>query len=515
MLRGSTARFSFPVCGFAAIAAITMPACVAGGGSGGGGAGGGGASNVVAAGAEGEKCDPKVASGGCNGQKPMQCVADTDPANAVGGKWTPAGAECQPPTVCSAVYDATIKATKAECKASSATNPGTDTATTGQDATSGGGDGVVTADGTVSVPDGTSSGDGTGLDINVSDIVKCMQAKCASQVTACKADPVCAASYKCIEGCKDIACLAKCPQPPETNAAASALQVCSSKQQCVPGATTPVCGNGTCEPGETASTCAQDCKGAVCGNNVCEAPGENAETCAKDCKSSGPVCGNGACESGETPSNCSADCKTTTGGCGDGKCTSGETCPMDCDPVYTKSFQCVWSTCPSQMAACGAKKDCVDFYNCLISCKCDTACMESKCTSMALKVQAELTAMAQCAQQKECPDPCASSGPKCGNGMCEAGETPSSCPADCKSTGPKCGNGTCEAGESSATCPADCKSTGSHVCDQYCGKGAPGGCYCDSVCLDQKDCCTADGKGKAATCAGSTCGECNGAPPPP
>ena len=41
-----------------------------------------------------------------------------------------------------------------------------------------------------------------------------------------------------------------------------------------------VCGNKTCETGETVATCPQDC--AVCGNNICET-GETAESCSKDC----------------------------------------------------------------------------------------------------------------------------------------------------------------------------------------------------------------------------------------
>ncbi len=468
-------------------------------------------------------------------------LCDLRPANALGGKWAPDGAECQAPAVCTTAFDANAKLTKAKCEVPQVNNTGTDTTTTGQDAT-GGGDTATVGDSTTSVPDGTGGGDVT---LNVTDLVKCMNTKCASQVAACKADAVCAAAFKCLEGCKDLACIAKCPQPPETNPAATAVQLCSSQQKCVPGATTPVCGNGACESGETPTTCAADCKttGAVCGNNVCEAPGENVETCPKDCKTTGPVCGNnvcespnenvetcpkdckttgpvcgnGNCESGETPSNCSADCKTTGAKCGDGKCASGENCPMDCDATFSKTIQCGWSACTSQMTACGANKDCVDFYNCMVGCKCDEACSKSKCTDAGTKAQSEIIAIAQCAQQKECPDPCGTStGPKCGNGTCEAGETPTNCAADCKTTVPKCGNGTCEAGETPTNCAADCKATGAHVCDQYCGKGAPGGaCFCDAVCLEQKDCCTADGKGKAATCAGSTCGECNGAAPPP
>ncbi len=66
----------------------------------------------------------------------------------------------------------------------------------------------------------------------------------------------------------------------------------------------------------------------VCGNGTCNA-GESCSTCAADC---GSCCGNGVCSGSETCASCSADCGAC-GGCGDGFCTSGETaanCPDDC-----------------------------------------------------------------------------------------------------------------------------------------------------------------------------------------
>jgi hypothetical protein len=43
----------------------------------------------------------------------------------------------------------------------------------------------------------------------------------------------------------------------------------------------------------------------------------------------------------------------------------------------------------------------------------------------------------------------------CGNGTCDALETPLSCPADCRLT-MTCGNGTCDLLETPLSCPADC-----------------------------------------------------------
>ena len=56
------------------------------------------------------------------------------------------------------------------------------------------------------------------------------------------------------------------------------------------GTTTPVCGNGTCQPPtETNATCPSDCppSGPVCGDTVCDmAGGENSTTCPGDCTAS-------------------------------------------------------------------------------------------------------------------------------------------------------------------------------------------------------------------------------------
>ncbi|MCD6497235.1 MAG: PPC domain-containing protein [Deltaproteobacteria bacterium] len=61
--------------------------------------------------------------------------------------------------------------------------------------------------------------------------------------------------------------------------------------------------NGTCDPYETAQSCASDCsQDSFCGNLVCE-PGENEGSCAQDC-----FCGNGTCDPSETSDSCPSDC---------------------------------------------------------------------------------------------------------------------------------------------------------------------------------------------------------------
>lgn len=99
----------------------------------------------------------------------------------------------------------------------------------------------------------------------------------------------------------------------------------------------PFCGNSACEAPETIDTCPADCPlpPPVCGDGTC-GPGEGT-TCPADCN---PIfyCGNGICEPqyGETPLSCSRDCHMPDF-CGDLLCQANETvssCSIDCKPHY-------------------------------------------------------------------------------------------------------------------------------------------------------------------------------------
>ncbi|HTR52880.1 MAG TPA: hypothetical protein VMJ10_19330 [Kofleriaceae bacterium] len=84
-----------------------------------------------------------------------------------------------------------------------------------------------------------------------------------------------------------------------------------------PDAYTPRCGDGVCDSSEVDS-CPQDCgtqqQHATCGNGVCE-PGETAATCPSDCGSGSgsAVCGDGICEQGEDATSCPQDCGSGSG----------------------------------------------------------------------------------------------------------------------------------------------------------------------------------------------------------
>lgn len=68
----------------------------------------------------------------------------------------------------------------------------------------------------------------------------------------------------------------------------SATEVNSCPADCGTQNPNPVCGNGTCESGETNASCPADCPPAsMCGNGVCDmAAGENSSTCPADCQAS-------------------------------------------------------------------------------------------------------------------------------------------------------------------------------------------------------------------------------------
>ena len=129
----------------------------------------------------------------------------------------------------------------------------------------------------------------------------------------------------------------------------------------------PVCGNGACEAGETATSCSSDCTaGPVCGDGTCS----GGETCPADC---GPVCGDFACNGGETPASCPVDCESAPV-CGDGVCGGGEspsTCPGDC--------------ADATLAECRDHCDAYNFFECfepggLADCRaaCDAATMADR-----------------------------------------------------------------------------------------------------------------------------------------
>jgi flagellin-like protein len=113
------------------------------------------------------------------------------------------------------------------------------------------------------------------------------------------------------------------------------------------GGTQPFCGDGTCNNGETSSSCSVDCPviSPVCGNGICEL-GETVASCPADCTVGGPVCGDGTCNGGETVASCPADCTSQT--CTPATCQSaGYQCgaaPSGCGPPALDCGSCAGNT---------------------------------------------------------------------------------------------------------------------------------------------------------------------------
>lgn len=108
--------------------------------------------------------------------------------------------------------------------------------------------------------------------------------------------------------------------------------------------TTNVCGDGSCQMGETYRNCPEDCQSGT-RDGYCDKVEDN--ICDKDCVLQGisakdpdcPYCGDGDCKGEESYENCKADCPS---GFEDGYCdgVSDGRCDPDCnlkgDPDCTK-----------------------------------------------------------------------------------------------------------------------------------------------------------------------------------
>ena len=267
-----------------------------------------------------------------------------------------------------------------------------------------------------------------------------------------------------------------------------------------------LCGDGVCDPLESAESCPLDCGAtdggggpktpfeciqaacqsavigcathsqcaqtlgciASCGNAGClgecrqkayvngflPAPTSALFDCVKasGCTNGGgSQCGDGICEPGEA-SACPADCGGTGPVCGDGVCEEGEdaaSCVMDCGSVGP--------ICGNGLCQFGE-----DAKNCATDCQGGPNCGDGQCEDV---------------EWKTCPADCVTPGPTCGNQKCEPGENQATCPQDCQPS-TVCGDGACSAGETAQSCPGDCAKPvcGDGICS---GSEGPGSCAKD------------------------------------
>ncbi len=265
-----------------------------------------------------------------------------------------------------------------------------------------------------------------------SPVVSCIETNCAAEVATCNTDAACAKVVACAKNCTTQNCLFGCVQQGGGGGfnlpnGLQEVYTCGNNAKCFQqggggGPNTPVCGNGQCETGETAQSCAQDCGGATpaCGNGKCD-NGETTQNCAQDCpaqsaNSCAGKCGQlntsggfGACQCQNwcvQAGNCCSDyqslCGTTsTPVCGNGQCETGETaqnCAQDCGGGGTQTpDQCVQAKCATQYAACAKDPNCIAALPCVESGKqiwnCNVANWQAGMT---------LGQVQQCAAQNKC-----------------------------------------------------------------------------------------------------------------
>lgn len=175
-------------------------------------------------------------------------------------------------------------------------------------------------------------------DADTVGVIACLKKSCASATATCLGNSECtsflANAAQCLANCVDSNCVGFCKEMADQNPAAGAVAACGFAG-CVAATAGTICGDGTCDPGETTSNCAPDCP--------------------------------------PPPSN---------GGCGNGSCDSGEsaaTCPLDCDADFAKAWACGAAKCPAEAAACKADPGCLDALtkstNCIKQCGTGSSCV--------------------------------------------------------------------------------------------------------------------------------------------
>ena len=295
----------------------------------------------------------------------------------------------------------------------------------------------------------------TGLDVLADALSACIGEACAEQAIGCLGDDGCQEAAACLDECVGVQyCAVQCwkDASPEVQGLLAGLLDCGVTKGCMVIDDLPVCGDGTCEPGEVSPWCADECPDG------------------------------GGCE----------------GICGD---LQGALAVVEA---------CLAEECAESVAPCAADDGCAALGQCLATCQGIQACAVSCYLAAPESAQALFDDVLACGAIAACFVTGAS---VCGDGTCQDDETVESCqddcfvppPGSCDGTCfveymagaecqcdpfclnyddccgdytqlclPPCGNGTCDEDESPQTCPSDCQpgweclnqSCSTSVCEQ-------------------------------------------------
>lgn len=174
-----------------------------------------------------------------------------------------------------------------------------------------------------------------------------------------------------------------------------------------------------------------------------------------------------------------ADISAQSDKCGNTLCGPEETeesCFIDCFPVAA----CIWTSCPTEKAACLNNATCKSFVECVGACS-DETCQE-QCGVTFPEAESFMEDLDACGETEGCT----TSNPGTGScsGACGTSEDQGGCFCDdsCVEYGDCCGDYESECGGGGGT------PTGS--CQGACGSDMDmGNCYCDTQCVEYQDCC--------------------------
>jgi hypothetical protein len=172
-----------------------------------------------------------------------------------------------------------------------------------------------------------------------------------------------------------------------------------------------------------------------------------------------------------------ADISASSDFCGNTLCGPQETetsCFIDCTPVAA----CIWSSCPTEKAACLNNATCKSFVECVGACSdenCQAACGETY--PSAESFMEDLDACGE-------TEGCTTTGSGSCSGVCGASEDQGGCFCDdsCVQYDDCCGDYESECGGGGGTPTGTCQGMCGSEEDQ-------GNCYCDEQCVEFEDCC--------------------------